>query len=77
MIDSGILPIVVEHLKHENPDIRLAAASCMRSLSRSVKNLRTSLVDAGVMDPLMNLVEDPLEEVGNALGFSIVGSVRH
>mmetsp|Transcript_53933 Transcript_53933/g.89750 ORF Transcript_53933/g.89750 Transcript_53933/m.89750 type:complete len:639 (+) Transcript_53933:58-1974(+) len=58
VIDVKVLPAVVTALEHSDAGIRAAACSCARSLSRSVKVLRTSLVDAGIALPLCKLLED-------------------
>ncbi|KAI7848792.1 armadillo-type protein [Circinella umbellata] len=57
-ISSKVLPHVVTALQSKYPHVRLAACQCAKSLSRSVSNLRTSLVDAGVAAPLLKLLQD-------------------
>ncbi|KAI9247987.1 armadillo-type protein [Phascolomyces articulosus] len=57
-INSKVLPHVVTALQSKYPHVRLAACQCAKSLSRSVSNLRTSLVDAGVAGPLLKLLQD-------------------
>ncbi|KAH8551203.1 armadillo-type protein [Umbelopsis sp. PMI_123] len=57
-INSKILPYAVAALSSYNPAIRLAACQCIKSLSRSVRHLRTHLVDAGVISPLLKLLDD-------------------
>ncbi|KAJ3191730.1 Armadillo repeat-containing protein 8, partial [Dinochytrium kinnereticum] len=63
VIDSKLLPHIVEAMTDPIPQIRAAACQCTRSLSRSVKNLRTSLVDGGVAIPLIQLLSDPNVQV--------------
>ncbi|CAO3658521.1 unnamed protein product [Umbelopsis ramanniana] len=57
-INSKILPYAVGAMSSHNPAIRLAACQCIKSLSRSVRHLRTHLVDAGVISPLLKLLDD-------------------
>ncbi|KAI9321638.1 armadillo-type protein [Dichotomocladium elegans] len=57
-IESKVLPHVVSALQSKYPHVRLAACQCAKSLSRSVSNLRTNLVDAGVAEPLLKLLYD-------------------
>ena len=58
-MNSQILPRVLNALSSPQTNIRAAACQCTRSLSRSVKNLRTSLIDAGIVTPLLKLLSDP------------------
>lgn len=54
-INSKILPYAVGAMSSHNSAIRLAACQCIKSLSRSVRHLRTHLVDAGVISPLLKV----------------------
>ncbi|KAJ1536682.1 Armadillo repeat-containing protein 8 [Nowakowskiella sp. JEL0078] len=45
-------------LSHPNIGIRSAACLCTRSLSRSVRTMRTALVDSNVAVPVLNLLSD-------------------
>lgn len=60
IVDSKLLMVIVDALSHPEMEIRLASSQCARNLSRSVKNLRTSLFDAGIVTPLMKLLNDPV-----------------
>ena len=57
-LDAKILPRI--RLALDSPHQAVGAAACQvtRSLSRSVKNLRTSLVDSGIALPLVKLLDD-------------------
>ncbi|KAJ1970428.1 hypothetical protein H4R35_005868 [Dimargaris xerosporica] len=53
------LRAIVQSLGYRHAGIRMAACQCIRSLSRSVKQLRTQLVDVKVGGPLYKLLDDP------------------
>lgn len=54
-IEAKVLPHVISGLTSKQSSVRLAACQCAKSLSRSVSHLRTSLVDAGVAQPLIKV----------------------
>ena len=59
LFDSKGLNPIVEALGDDVPAVRSAACVCVRSLSRSVKALRTSLAEANIVAPLFRLLSDP------------------
>jgi hypothetical protein len=59
VIEAKILPLILSAMESGEEGVRSAACQCTRSLSRSVKNLRTTLVDAGLATPLLRLLKDP------------------
>lgn len=61
VVESRMLAVVVEALSSpaSSTPVKIAACQCARGLSRSVKNLRTNLFDAGISKPLLKLLNDP------------------
>lgn len=66
VIEAKALPHIVSAMAHPKFGIRAAACLCTRSLSRSVLNLRTSLLDAGIAEPLFKLLDDESTVVQNS-----------
>ncbi|PWN35583.1 ARM repeat-containing protein [Meira miltonrushii] len=58
----SLLPLVVASLSAPQIGIRIAACRLVRALSRSISILRTSLVDAGVADRLLAILQDDHED---------------
>jgi hypothetical protein len=54
---KGIVSNVVNCLRDDRIEIRLLACHCARVLSRSVKALRTVLIDSGIAEPLIAQME--------------------
>ena len=59
LVESKGLQSIVDALQDPHPGIRAAACACAKSLSRSVKSLRTNLADANIAGPLFKLLVDP------------------
>lgn len=58
IVECKFLSLIVESLSSSNTNLRISACQCARNLSRSVKNLRTNLFDAGIAKPLLKLLRD-------------------
>lgn len=59
-----VMNIVIDAIKHESSDIRIAACTCLRSVSRSIKNLSAGyFMNEAVVLPLVRLLQDPSNDV--------------
>jgi armadillo repeat-containing protein 8 len=63
IIDSKVLPLIVNCLSHENKEMRIIACKCIKGLSRSTPHLRTCLIDSGVAEPLLKLMQDDSDSI--------------
>lgn len=52
-----LLPVIVTCMKHPQARVRYGACLCVRSLARSVRVLRTSMLDDGVGYALCEIIE--------------------
>lgn len=57
----SLLPLVISSLSASALGIRVAACRLVKSLSRSVRILRTSLIDAGVAEKLLHILKNKNE----------------
>ncbi|XP_058224207.1 uncharacterized protein LOC131333588 [Rhododendron vialii] len=59
LLSLQVLNLVTDALTHESADVRAAACSCMKSVSRSVKNLSAgSFMNEVIVIPLVQLLHD-------------------
>ncbi|KGN66489.1 uncharacterized protein LOC101213344 [Cucumis sativus] len=59
-----VMNIVIDAIKHESSDIRIAACTCLRSVSRSIKNLSAGyFMNEAVVLPIVRLLHDPCNDV--------------
>ncbi|KYR00796.1 armadillo repeat-containing protein [Tieghemostelium lacteum] len=61
--DAKIIPQITSFLQSDNYAIRAASCRLTKSLSRSIKHLRTSLFDCTIAVPLLKLLDDKSLEV--------------
>ncbi|XP_057844062.1 uncharacterized protein LOC131053467 [Cryptomeria japonica] len=50
--------LITTAFEHKSIEVRAAACGCIKSISRSVKNLRTGLTNENIVCPLFNLLDD-------------------
>nr|XP_024385227.1 armadillo repeat-containing protein 8-like isoform X2 [Physcomitrium patens] len=63
LLELQVQGSLVAALVHPCEGVKVAACSCITSLSRSVKNLRTSLATEQFVRPLLQLLNDPCPAV--------------
>lgn len=56
IIDAKIVPLIVNCLNTGRNETKVYACQCARALSRSVKALRTVLIDSGIAEPLIKVL---------------------
>lgn len=65
IFESRLFALVVSSLDASHSELKIAGLSALRSLSRSVRNLRTSLAEASLMEPLLKSLSDENKQVTN------------
>ena len=61
--DAGMLQITKKALSHPSYGVRAAACQVTRALSRSTAILRTTLVDSGIADRILELLQEEEKKV--------------
>ncbi|KAG6547666.1 hypothetical protein Mapa_011115 [Marchantia paleacea] len=74
LLDLKVQAPIIAALEHDSVGVRAAACSCIKSLSRSVQNLRTSLTDELLVLPLLKLLTDSSSDI-QALALSAVSNI--
>jgi HEAT repeat protein len=63
VVGAGAMPHIARGLEHTSKVVRVAACHCIRVLARSVKLVRTALVDCAISRPLFHLLQDDALDV--------------
>lgn len=58
VLSAQLLQCITHSLTHSSAGVRAAACHCIRGLARSVSVLRTSLIDAGAVKAIYDLMRD-------------------
>ncbi|KAK8937733.1 hypothetical protein KSP40_PGU015256 [Platanthera guangdongensis] len=67
LISPQFLNVIVDALQHENAGVRIAACTCLKNISRSVKNLCAGrFSNESFIVPLVKLLNDPSTSVQDA-----------
>ncbi|BBM98556.1 armadillo repeat-containing protein 8 [Marchantia polymorpha subsp. ruderalis] len=74
LLDLKVQAPIIAALEHDSVGVRAAACSCIKSLSRSVQNLRTGLTDELLVLPLLKLLSDSSSDI-QALALSAVSNI--
>eukprot|EP01112_Ceratiomyxa_fruticulosa_P015863 TRINITY_DN4730_c0_g1_i1.p1 TRINITY_DN4730_c0_g1~~TRINITY_DN4730_c0_g1_i1.p1 ORF type:complete len:746 (-),score=130.66 TRINITY_DN4730_c0_g1_i1:46-2283(-) len=75
LVTHAVLPQTVVSLGSTFAPLRAAASRVFRSMSRSARSLRTSIVDVGAALPLLKLLDDKDLEVLNAASAAVCNLV--
>jgi hypothetical protein len=63
LIESKVLSEIIYLTGNSNEQVKYSALLCLKGLSRANKQLRATLIEAGVASHLFNLIKDPLLSV--------------
>ncbi|KAK3280949.1 hypothetical protein CYMTET_11240 [Cymbomonas tetramitiformis] len=75
LVQAKVLDKIVQALANNEQGVRISACKCCLSMSRSVKHLRTALVDSNMTQALLNLLTDGSTEVKEAAAATLCNMV--